>query len=192
MALGQWVCRALLVCLAGISVALGAADVKELDITVPESYKVDTTDAYVCAIVALPTDAHKLIGVVPLADQAVVHHILLYGGERARHMPHTAFQEAFPDTPTRLSPGYLQVVNCPSSTRSLGRPKPGTVPIMECVAAVAVRSCKTFRGLETWHRGSLHENFWIHHRRPGVNAVPYLNAMPCLLSSMPCPCTAMH
>jgi hypothetical protein len=49
------------------------------NITIPDGYKVDKEDAYVCTVLKLPENGHKLIGVQPMADQAVVHHILLYG-----------------------------------------------------------------------------------------------------------------
>ncbi len=68
--------------LAGLVLACLAATataIEQLNITVPSSYKVGGNDAYVCAIVALPQEAHKLVGVIPLADMTVVHHILLYG-----------------------------------------------------------------------------------------------------------------
>jgi hypothetical protein len=52
------------------------------NITVPESYRVTSQDSYVCTVLQLPKQGHKLVGVVPMADQKIVHHILLFG-ERA-------------------------------------------------------------------------------------------------------------
>jgi peptidylamidoglycolate lyase len=51
----------------------------ELNITVPQSYKVVGDDQYVCTVVELPSSPQKLVGVIPLAEQSVVHHILLFG-----------------------------------------------------------------------------------------------------------------
>lgn len=49
------------------------------NITIPDGYKVETDDSYVCTVLKLPEKGYKLIGVQPMADQAVVHHILLFG-----------------------------------------------------------------------------------------------------------------
>lgn len=58
----------------------------ELNITVPE-YNVTTPDAYVCVATQLPPKPHKLIGVLPRAQQEVVHHILLYGCAQPHVVP---------------------------------------------------------------------------------------------------------
>jgi peptidylamidoglycolate lyase len=50
-----------------------------LDITVPESVKVQGEDSYICITKQLPDKPLKLVGVEPLARQEVVHHILLFG-----------------------------------------------------------------------------------------------------------------
>ena len=50
-----------------------------MPLRIPTSYKVTTIDEYVCTTVRLPAKPHKLIGVIPMASQEVVHHILLFG-----------------------------------------------------------------------------------------------------------------
>jgi hypothetical protein len=55
------------------------AHLTALNITVPEAFQVTSNDAYVCTVLRLPKQGHKLVGVVPMADQAIVHHILLFG-----------------------------------------------------------------------------------------------------------------
>jgi hypothetical protein len=52
---------------------------------VPE-FEVKGEDAYVCVSAVLPSEPHKLVGVIPHAQQEVVHHILLYGCDE----PHLA------------------------------------------------------------------------------------------------------
>ncbi len=49
------------------------------NITIPGEYKVEADDSYVCTVLKLPEKGYKLIGVQPMAYQAVVHHILLFG-----------------------------------------------------------------------------------------------------------------
>ena len=52
----------------------------EVPISVPSSYKLTSSDSYVCTTVELPSNKPlKLIGVKPRADMQIVHHILLYG-----------------------------------------------------------------------------------------------------------------
>jgi hypothetical protein len=59
--------------------AAAAAAPTTLDITVPESVKVQGEDSYICITKQLPDKPLKLVGVEPLARQEVVHHILLFG-----------------------------------------------------------------------------------------------------------------
>jgi hypothetical protein len=54
------------------------------NITIPASYKVTSEDEYVCTVLELPKKGHKMIGVQPMADQKIVHHILLFGGRAGR------------------------------------------------------------------------------------------------------------
>ncbi len=75
MALAGAVLIALTLVCCGPHLAAGAL---ELDITVP-AFDVAREDAYVCTTVPLPSEAYKLVGVQPLAEQEVVHHILLFG-----------------------------------------------------------------------------------------------------------------
>ncbi|EFJ48883.1 hypothetical protein VOLCADRAFT_120843 [Volvox carteri f. nagariensis] len=63
----------------------------EINITVP-TFEVETEDAYVCVSALLPPHPHKLIGVIPHAQQEVVHHILLYGCSEPHLVPKTAGQ----------------------------------------------------------------------------------------------------
>jgi hypothetical protein len=49
------------------------------DIRIPASFDVRGEDSYVCITRALPDRPLKLVGVDPQAEQAVVHHILLFG-----------------------------------------------------------------------------------------------------------------
>lgn len=52
------------------------------NITVPSDYKIQGEDAYACTVLQLPEKGYKLVGIQPMADQAVVHHILLFGEQR--------------------------------------------------------------------------------------------------------------
>lgn len=70
-----------------VIVAGASAHFLELNITVPREYKVQGTDAYVCSVTELPSKPTKLVGVVPLAEQSVVHHILLYGACETVKLP---------------------------------------------------------------------------------------------------------
>lgn len=64
-----------------------------VNISVPSSYKLTSSDSYVCTTVALPPNRSlKLVGVSPNADMQIVHHILLYGC----HLP---FQTPKPGQP---------------------------------------------------------------------------------------------
>lgn len=56
-----------------------AAAPSTIDITVPESAKVEGEDSYICITKPLPDKPLKLVGVEPMAEQKVVHHILLFG-----------------------------------------------------------------------------------------------------------------
>lgn len=58
--------------------ALGQAHLVEFDMRVPD-FDVKDQDAYVCIAAQLPPKPHKLVGVIPRAQQEVVHHILLFG-----------------------------------------------------------------------------------------------------------------
>lgn len=58
---------------------LAAAGPTTLDITVPDSVKVEGEDAYICITKPLPDKPLKLVGVEPIAEEKVVHHILLFG-----------------------------------------------------------------------------------------------------------------
>lgn len=58
--------------------ALGQAHLVSFDMRVPD-FDVTDRDAYVCVASQLPPKPHKLVGVVPRAQQEVVHHILLFG-----------------------------------------------------------------------------------------------------------------
>lgn len=49
------------------------------EITVPGDVKPKEQDAYICTTLPLPDKPHKLVGVEPLGEQKVVHHILLFG-----------------------------------------------------------------------------------------------------------------
>ncbi len=93
--------------LAAAGVATGVqqgqeeAPVVEFPITVPDAYKVEGTDAYICVVKALPDAPYKLVGVKPLADESVVHHILLYGARAcacggAQCIPHRPPAELLP------------------------------------------------------------------------------------------------
>jgi hypothetical protein len=61
-----------------------AAAPSTIDITVPESAKVEGEDSYVCITKPLPDKPLKLVGVEPMAEQKVVHHILLFGKRLAQ------------------------------------------------------------------------------------------------------------
>lgn len=65
---------ALLVALA----ALARAEKLAFDILVPP-FPVKGNDAYICTTVPFPERPYKLTGVEPIAEQNVVHHILLFG-----------------------------------------------------------------------------------------------------------------
>ena len=69
----------LLVLLAAVGVSSTETSTRAFDLIVPE-YKITEQDAYVCTTMQLPEKPHKLVGVEPLAEQKVVHHILLFGG----------------------------------------------------------------------------------------------------------------
>lgn len=72
----RWTTASLLL-LLGLWAA--AAAPSTLDITVPESVKVEGEDSYICITKPLPDKPLKLVGVEPMAKQEVVHHILLFG-----------------------------------------------------------------------------------------------------------------
>lgn len=69
----------LLALLVAWAVSAAAAAPTTLDITVPESVKVEGEDSYICITKPLPDKPLKLVGVEPMAKQEVVHHILLFG-----------------------------------------------------------------------------------------------------------------
>lgn len=64
-----------------------AAAPSTIDITVPESTKVEGEDAYICITQPLPDKPLKLVGVEPMAEQKVVHHILLFGECHSQQLP---------------------------------------------------------------------------------------------------------
>ncbi|KAF8067346.1 pam-b [Scenedesmus sp. PABB004] len=63
--------------LAAAAAARGAS--LEFEITVPPDVVVKGQDSYICTTLQLPDKPYKVVGVEPLAEQAVVHHILLFG-----------------------------------------------------------------------------------------------------------------
>lgn len=73
-------CAALLALLVSFSL-LVSAEKLQFDIIVPD-FEVKGKDAYMCTTVPLPEKPYKLVGVEPLAEKSVVHHILLFGGCR--------------------------------------------------------------------------------------------------------------
>jgi hypothetical protein len=75
--MGRLLAPLLLALLVGVVSAAVAPST--IDITVPESTKVEGEDAYICITKPLPDKPLKLVGVEPLAEQKVVHHILLFG-----------------------------------------------------------------------------------------------------------------
>ncbi len=92
------------------------APLVEVPLTVPPSYSVKGKDSYVCVVKALPAEPHKLVGVKPLADESVVHHILLYGAHlaRAAHHHRHHHQQGDVSAPARV----------PSGTRRTNVPPP--------------------------------------------------------------------
>lgn len=68
-----------LLLLAWLGLTAAASPPTTLDITVPESTKVEGEDSYICITKPLPDKPLKLVGVEPMARQEVVHHILLFG-----------------------------------------------------------------------------------------------------------------
>lgn len=64
-----------------------AAAPSTIDITVPESTKIEGEDAYICITKPLPDKPLKLVGVEPMAEQKVVHHILLFGECHSQQLP---------------------------------------------------------------------------------------------------------
>lgn len=55
--------------------------------TVPP-YELQQEDSYLCVAKLLPPNPHKLIGVIPRAEQKVTHHILIYGERGVGPVPH--------------------------------------------------------------------------------------------------------
>lgn len=49
-----------------------------VDVIVPPQ-QIDQADSYICVHVNIPTHASRLVAVEPLAEQEVVHHMLLFG-----------------------------------------------------------------------------------------------------------------
>ncbi|KAI8471286.1 MAG: PHM/PNGase F domain-containing protein [Monoraphidium minutum] len=77
----------LLQVLGAWQVALAASAPLLFNITIPESASdFGEEDAYICTTLPLPPQPMKLVGVEPLAEQEVVHHILLFGCS----VPHVA------------------------------------------------------------------------------------------------------
>lgn len=68
-----------------VPLALAASPPVLFNITMPkDASDFAEEDAYICTTLPLPQQPMKLVGVEPLARQEVVHHILLFGGARAR------------------------------------------------------------------------------------------------------------
>ncbi|KAJ9507908.1 hypothetical protein QJQ45_021247 [Haematococcus lacustris] len=67
--------------------ACAEAHLLALNLTVPSSFQGSDSESYACTVLELPPTPQKLVGVVPLAEQSVVHHILLYGCQTPRLMP---------------------------------------------------------------------------------------------------------
>jgi hypothetical protein len=67
----------LVVLVCGLIASVCAEPLK-LDIVVPP-FEVKGKDAYICTTVPLPARPYKLVGIEPIAEQSVVHHILLFG-----------------------------------------------------------------------------------------------------------------
>lgn len=65
--------------LLGRATAAAPPSASKIDITVPESVHVEGEDSYICITKPLPDKPLKLVGVEPMAEQKVVHHILLFG-----------------------------------------------------------------------------------------------------------------
>lgn len=65
------------------------AHLNNVTITAPADFtsKTANEELYLCTAAVLPDLPHKLIGVDPLADQSVVHHILLYGCAQPHILP---------------------------------------------------------------------------------------------------------
>jgi hypothetical protein len=81
--------------LALVALGSAAATNSSIDITIPSSVEVKGEDSYVCITRALPDTPLKLVGVEPMAQQEVVHHILLFGARAtARDMVQLASSQA--------------------------------------------------------------------------------------------------
>lgn len=113
------------------------------EITVPENVKPNTQDAYVCTTLQLPDTPYKLVGVEPLGEQKVVHHILLYGEFRAALCMHqsllllaSCIQSKYVRSSIQLPSGQLvsAVAGCDVPYK---QPKPGEQSVWDCRAAPA-------------------------------------------------------
>lgn len=68
-------------CLLLLSVLLSSTTAQDdtwVDVIVPPK-QIDQEDTYVCINVDIPQHASRLIEVQPIAEQQVVHHMLLFG-----------------------------------------------------------------------------------------------------------------
>ena len=81
-----------LVLLPGLGRASGLRGVY-VDALVPTEHEVIGEDQYVCFRVDLPKQNLNIIGIDPLSEQDVVHHMLLFGKHPARP---TCFQMVHP------------------------------------------------------------------------------------------------
>ena len=79
MTSAQGVTRALLT-LVGLVLCSHAATEDDgwVDVIVPPQ-QIDQEDSYICVHVNIPVQASRLLAVQPLAEQEVVHHMLLFG-----------------------------------------------------------------------------------------------------------------
>lgn len=91
---------ALLTCLLSLAAVSVAGEGMTFEITVPEEVKPKGQDAYICTTLQLPNKPYKLVGVEPLGEQKVVHHILLFGGCKPHSVHHIAVSAARPSTTT--------------------------------------------------------------------------------------------
>jgi hypothetical protein len=106
----------LLLASAGVACGQSAApnDTFTIDAILPP-FPTDQPDAYLCTSLQLPNRPLKLTGVEAVAEQEVVHHILLFGKLRAGGL------EACP----LLDAALLGVVaeRCARSTKGAGQPQ---------------------------------------------------------------------
>eukprot|EP00878_Enallax_costatus_P000444 GHUV01000535.1.p1 GENE.GHUV01000535.1~~GHUV01000535.1.p1 ORF type:complete len:875 (+),score=241.60 GHUV01000535.1:368-2992(+) len=80
------------------------------EITVPESVKPKEQDAYICTTLPLPDKPHKLVGVEPLGEQKVVHHILLFGCDVPFKQPKAGEQSVWECKSTPTCGGFQETI----------------------------------------------------------------------------------